>query len=118
MAYIDGFMAPVRADDRDTYVAWLKDQHAIFKEYGADVVVDAWEDDVPKGDVTSMRKAVALEDGERVALGWIMWPDKSTRDAAWAKVMEDPRMSQDSAPMPFDGKRMIFGGFAPVLITD
>ncbi|WP_299601676.1 DUF1428 domain-containing protein [uncultured Tateyamaria sp.] len=118
MSYIDGFMAPVRTEDRDTYVAWLKDQHALFKEYGADVIVDAWEDNVPEGEVTSMHKAVAVKEGEKVCLGWIIWPDKDTRDAAWAKVMDDPRMSPDQNPMPFDGQRMIFGGFAPVLITD
>ncbi|MEX0312510.1 MAG: DUF1428 domain-containing protein [Tateyamaria sp.] len=118
MPYIDAFLAPVRRTDRDAYAEWLKEQHAIFKEYGADTIVDTWEDDVPEGKVTSMHLAVAAEDGEAVALGWIVWPDKATRDAAWSKVMEDPRMSPDTNPMPFDGKRLIYGGFAPVLITD
>ncbi|WP_299044510.1 DUF1428 domain-containing protein [uncultured Tateyamaria sp.] len=117
MPYIDGFMAPVPTKDRDRFVTWLRDQHAVFKEYGADVIVDAWEDDVPEGEVTSMHRAVALKEGESVSLGWIMWPDKATRDAAWAKVMDDPRMTPEQNPMPFDGKRLIFGGFAPVLIT-
>ncbi|MEL6452297.1 MAG: DUF1428 domain-containing protein [Pseudomonadota bacterium] len=118
MPYIDGFMAAVPATNRDAYLAWLQDQHAIFKEYGADTIVDTWEDDVPTGEVTSMHKAVAAQDGERVAFSWIMWPDKDTRDAGWAKMMEDPRMSPEAAPMPFDGKRLIYGGFAPLLITD
>ena len=118
MPYIDGFIAAVPQDNRDAYAEWLKTQHAIFKEYGAGSIVDAWEDDVPPGEVTSMHKAVAAKDGEAVSLGWIVWPDKDTRDAGWAKLMEDPRMAPDANPMPFDGKRLIYGGFAPVLITD
>ncbi|MEL6888480.1 MAG: DUF1428 domain-containing protein [Pseudomonadota bacterium] len=117
MPYIDGFMAAVPVDNRAAYTDWLKDQHAIFKEYGADAIVDAWEDDVPPGEVTSMHKAVAAKDGECVAFSWIMWPDKVTRDAGWDKMMNDPRMSPENAPMPFDGKRLIYGGFAPLLMT-
>lgn len=118
MSYIDGFLAPVPADHREAYATWLVQQHEIFKEYGAQTIVDAWEDDVPPGEVTSMHKAVAAQEGEAVALGWIVWPDKATRDAGWAKMMEDPRMAPDANPMPFDGKRLIYGGFAPLLVTD
>ena len=117
MPYIDGFIAAVPVANREAYTDWLKTQHENFKEYGADSIVDTWEDDVPTGEVTSMHKAVAAQDGEAVSFGWIMWPDKGTRDAAWAKVMEDPRMAPDANPMPFDGKRLIYGGFAPALIT-
>lgn len=118
MPYFDGFIAPVPKGNKDAYATWLEAQHAIFKEYGADAIVDTWEDDVPEGEVTSLHKAVATQAGEAVALGWIVWPDKQTRDTAWAKVMQDPRMNPATNPMPFDGKRMIYGGFAPMRITD
>lgn len=117
MPYYDGFLAAVPADTRDSYADWLKKQHAIFKEYGALEIVDTWEDDVPPGEVTSMHKAVAAKEGEAVAFGWVTWPNKDTRDAAWARIMEDPRMGPEANPMPFDGQRMIFGGFAEVLTT-
>ena len=118
MTYIDGFLAPVPTSARDSYSAWLKEQHAVFREYGATAIVDAWEDDVPEGEVTSMHKAVAAKEGEAVAFGWIIWPDKATRNAGWERMMQDPRMSPDANPMPFDGARLVYGGFTPVLVTD
>jgi uncharacterized protein YbaA (DUF1428 family) len=88
---------------------------AVFLEYGASRVVEAWGDDVPDGKVTDHKRAVKAEDGEVPVFSWIEWPSKQSRDDNWKKIMEDPRMQPDHANMPFDGKRMIYGGFAPVL---
>ena len=115
MIYIDGFLAPVTAGtDRDAYRAFAEKAAPIFKEHGATRVVEGWEDDVPDGKVTDFRRAVQAGDGETVVFSWIEWPDKPTRDAGMRKVMEDPRM-QPGGPMPFDGKRLIFGGFQAVV---
>ncbi|URW77029.1 DUF1428 domain-containing protein [Sphingomonas donggukensis] len=86
----------------------------IFREYGATRVVEGWEDDVSDGKVTDYRRAVQAKDGENIVFSWIEWPDKATRDAGWAKVMADERM-KPPGDMPFDGKRMFWGGFAPLL---
>ena len=83
----------------------------LFKEYGALTVVDCWGDDVPEGKLTSFTMAVKRESEESVVFSWITWPSKAVRDDAWKKLMEDPRMSPADSPMPFDGKRMIYGGF-------
>jgi uncharacterized protein YbaA (DUF1428 family) len=78
-------------------------------------VVEGWGDDVPDGKVTDFRRAVKAEDGETVVCSWIEWPSKAVRDEAWQKIMADPRMQPDKDNMPFDGKRMFWGGFAPVI---
>src|SRR5882757_2187239 len=88
---------------------------AVFKEYGAVRVVEGWGDDVPDGQITDFRRAVKAEDGETIVYSWIEWPSKAARDEAWAKVMADPRMQPDKENMPFDGQRMFWGGFAPIL---
>jgi uncharacterized protein YbaA (DUF1428 family) len=117
--YIDGFVIPVPAENRQAFIDHAAKADPVFMELGAIRVVECWADDVPEGKVTDMRRAVDLADGEAVVFSWIEWPDKATRDAAFAKMMsedfKDPRMDQALNPMPFDGKRMIFGGFAPVL---
>jgi uncharacterized protein YbaA (DUF1428 family) len=87
----------------------------VFKEYGALRVVEAWGDDVPDGKVTDFRRAVAAKDGEVIVFSFIEWPSKEARDEAWPKLMADSRMQPDKATMPFDGQRMIYGGFATVL---
>jgi uncharacterized protein YbaA (DUF1428 family) len=78
-------------------------------------VVECWGEDVPQGTVTSFPMAVKLKEGETVAFGWIVWPDKDTRNAGMDKMMQDPRMKPDVNPMPFDGQRMIYGGFEQLL---
>ncbi|MEG3144298.1 DUF1428 domain-containing protein [Sphingomonas sp. RT2P30] len=116
MTYIDGFLAPVRADTtREAYGVYAEKAAPIFREHGATRVVEGWGDDVPDGTLTDFRRAVLATEGETVVFSWIEWPDKATRDAGMKKVMEDPRMQPLADPMPFDGKRMIFGGFAVIV---
>jgi uncharacterized protein YbaA (DUF1428 family) len=111
MTYVDGFVAAVPTANRDTYKKHAEDAAIIFKEYGALTLVECWGDDVPDGDVTSFPMAVKKTDDETVVFSWVTWPDKATRDAGWGKMMEDERMKPENNPMPFDGKRMIYGGF-------
>ena len=87
----------------------------IFKEHGATRCVECWADDVPDGKVTSFPMAVKRKDDEAVVFSWVEWPSKEARDAGMKKVMEDPRMPQDMSAMPFDGQRMIYGGFQPIV---
>ncbi|HEX8486129.1 DUF1428 domain-containing protein [Sphingomonas sp.] len=116
MAYIDGFLVPVRAGvTREDYRAFAALGAGVLKEHGATRIVEAWEDDVPDGTVTDFRRSVQIAEGERVVFSWIEWPDKATRDQGMAKVMEDPRMQPGDTPFPFDGKRMIFGGFEAIV---
>lgn len=117
--YIDGFVIPVPAAKRQEFIDHARNADSLFMEMGALRVVEAWGDDVPEGKVTDFRRAVDATSDEIVAFSWIEWPDKATRDAAFARMMSedfnDPRMDQARNPMPFDGKRMIFGGFAAVV---
>ena len=114
MAYIDGFVIAAPIANKQTFIDFAKEFDPIFLEYGATRVVECWSDDVPHGKQTDFYRAVAAKDDEAVLFSWIEWPDKATRDAGMKKVMDDPRMDPNN-PMPFDGARMIFGGFAPVL---
>lgn len=117
MIYIDGFLAPIlAATTQDAYRDFAIKAAPIFKEHGATRVVEAWEDDVADGKQTDFRRAVQLKEGEHVVFSWIEWPDKATRDAGMKKVMEDPRMTPEAmGEMPFDGPRMIFGGFRAIV---
>lgn len=117
--YIDGFVIPVPAENRQAFIDHATTADAMFIEMGALRVVECWGDDVPDGKQTDFRRAVDAQGQEKVIFSWVEWPDKPTRDAAFAKMMSedfnDPRMDQTKNPMPFDGKRMIFGGFVPVV---
>lgn len=113
MAYIDGFVIPVTTADRDRFVAFASRTDAMMLEFGATRIVECWGDDVPAGTTTDFARSVALQEGETAVFSWIEWPDKATRDAGMARMMTDERFTAE--PMPFDGKRMIFGGFAPVV---
>ena len=116
MIYIDGFLAPVTAGtSEEAYAAFAQKAAPIFRDYGATRVVEGWEDDVPDGKTTDFRRAVQLREGEHVVFSWIEWPDKATRDAGMKKVIEDPRMQPGAEPMPFDGPRMVWGGFRAVV---
>jgi uncharacterized protein YbaA (DUF1428 family) len=112
--YIDGFVVPVPTGRKADYIAMAEKGWPLFKEFGALRLTECWGDDVPKGKVTDFYGAVKAEETETVVFAWITWPDKATRDAGMKKMMEDPRM-KDMSDMPFDGKRMIFGGFQPVV---
>ena len=111
MSYIDGFVIAVPTANRETFIAHARELDPVFLELGATRVVEGWGDDVPRGQVTDFHRAVAAKDDETVVFSWVEWPDKATRDAGMKKMMEDPRMDPANNPMPFDGKRMIFGGF-------
>ena len=110
MTYVTGFLTPVKSEDKARYVKSAQVAWPLFQKYGALSQVETWGEDVPEGKLTDFRRAVALKDGETVAVGWITWPDKATRDAAWAVLM-DPNGPMGGMDMPFDGKRMIFGAF-------
>jgi uncharacterized protein YbaA (DUF1428 family) len=113
--YADGFLVPVPAGNKEAYRDLAAKAAAVFKEHGATRVVEAWGDDVPDGKVTDYRSAVKATGDENVVYSWIEWPSKEARDEGWKKVMADPRMQPDMDNMPFDGRRMIYGGFAPIL---
>jgi uncharacterized protein YbaA (DUF1428 family) len=115
MGYADGYLVPVPAGNKEAYRALADKAAAIFKEYGATRVVEAWGDDVPDGKVTDYKRAVKATADEKVVYSWVEWPSKGARDEGWKKVMADPRMQPDKDTMPFDGKRMIYGGFTPIL---
>jgi uncharacterized protein YbaA (DUF1428 family) len=116
-AYVDGFVLPVPESNRGAYRAMAETAAAVFREYGATRVVEAWAEDVPEGQVTDFNRSVQAQDGEKVVFSWIEWPSREARNEAWAKVMEDPRMKPDHENMPFDGQRMFWGGFQPVIDT-
>ena len=113
MAYVDGFVAAVPAANKDSYLDHARQALPLFKEYGALRMVECWGDDVPDGKVTDFRGAVKAKTDEVVVFSWIEWPSKAVRDAGMKRMMEDARM-RDMA-MPFDGQRMIYGGFQPIL---
>lgn len=111
MSYVDGFLIPVTHDNREAYKALAELAAPIFIEHGALRVVECWGDNLEHGKHTDFFMAVKAEETENVVFAWIEWPSKEARDAGNAKVMADPRMKIDGE-MPFDGKRMMFGGFS------
>jgi uncharacterized protein YbaA (DUF1428 family) len=115
MSYIDGFVAAVPTANREAYRAYSEMAAPIFKEYGAISLMECWGDEVPQGKVTSFPMAVQLKDDETVVFSWIVWPSKEVRNEGMAKIMADPRFDPKTNPMPFDGKRLIFGGFVPLV---
>lgn len=112
MAYISGFLTPVKTEDKERYVTSAKKSWPLFKKYGALEQVETWGVDVPPGKVTGFDLAVKLEDGEVVVFSWIKWPDKATAEACFATMESDP--AWQDMDMPFDGKRMMWGGFQPI----
>jgi uncharacterized protein YbaA (DUF1428 family) len=119
MPYIDGFVIAVPTGRKQEFIDHALKGNSVFKELGATRILECWGDDVPDGNLTDFRKAVRAEDGETVVFSWIEWPDKATRDVAMSRMGEimttDARMNPETNPMPFDGRRMIFGGFTPVV---
>ena len=114
MGYVDGFVLPVHESKADAYRALAERAAPIFEEHGATRIVEALGDDLMKGKVTDFYRAVKAEEGDNVVFSWIEWPSKEARVAGWEKVMADERMKPEG-DMPFDGKRMFWGGFAPIL---
>jgi uncharacterized protein YbaA (DUF1428 family) len=114
MSYIDGFLVPVRRDRKDAYLEAARLAAPIFLDCGALRVVETWGDDLPPGKVTDFTLAVKGEAEETTAFSWVEWPSKAVRDEGMKKFMADPRMAGMGDP-PFDGKRMVFGGFETIL---
>ena len=117
MAYVDGFVAAVPTANKERYIRHASDAAVVFKEYGVLKMVECWGDDVPDGKVTSFAMAVQCKPDETVIFSWLVWPSRTVRDQAMPRIMEDPRLQPDVNPMPFDGKRLICGGFEVVLET-
>ena len=116
MSYIDGIVIPVPRDKKEAYRDVSKRAAAIFKEHGALRVVECWGDDIPDGKSTDFKRAVKAEPGETVVFSWVVWPSKEARDAGNQKMMADSRMQMSD--MPFDGKRLIYGGFELLLDSE
>lgn len=119
MSYVDGFLMAVPTANKQKFIEHAQNGDSIFTELGATRVVECWGDDVPDGEVTDFRKSVKAKADETVVFSWIEWPDKKTRDAAMSTMMSDDfndeRMDPEKNPMPFDGKRLIYGGFMPIV---
>ena len=113
MGYFQGFVIPVKHGNKAAYRDLAAKAAPFFTETGATRIVECWEDDVPDGKVTDLRRAVKAQEGESIVFSWILWPDKATCDAAHQKMMADERMKPDE-PMPFEGDRMIYAGFDTV----
>ena len=113
MSYVDGVVAAVPEANKEAYIEHARQAAEIFREFGATEVVECWGDDVPEGKINSMHTAVQRKEEEAIIFSWIIWPSKEIRDAGWGRMMEDNRMADQE--MPFDGSRMIFGGFNMVL---
>ncbi|MCW8195979.1 DUF1428 domain-containing protein [Proteobacteria bacterium 005FR1] len=115
MSYIDGFVIPVPKDSKEEFIRHAETADKMIMEFGALSILECWADDVPEGKLTDFYRAVETKEGETVVFAWIEWPSKEVRDAGMARMIEDPRMDPENNPMPFDGKRMIYGGFVPVV---
>jgi uncharacterized protein YbaA (DUF1428 family) len=119
MSYIDGFVIAVPKANKQKFIDHATTADSMFMEMGAIRVIECWADDVPDGTTTDFRMAVKATEDEEVIFSWIEWPDRETRDKGYAVMMDpdnkDPRMDQEKNPIPFDGKRMIWGGFRPVV---
>jgi uncharacterized protein YbaA (DUF1428 family) len=122
MSYIDGFVIAVPKANKEKFTHHAQTADPAFMELGATRVLECWEDAVPDGKVTDFRRAVQAKEDEAVVFSWVEWPDKTTRDAGMKQMMNDmesdPRINSEKNPMPFDGMRMVFGGFAPVVALE
>lgn len=120
MIYIDGFVLAVPTANKEKFIHHAREANSAFMDLGATRILECWGDDVPHGKQTDFFRAVQAKEDETVVFSWVEWPDKATRDAAMARMKEsmttDPRLNPEKNPMPFDGARMIYGGFQPVVI--
>ena len=115
MTYLTGSVLAVPTANREAYIDHAKRAWPHFRKRGALRLIESWGEDVPRGQVSDFWGAVKATDGETVVFSWIEWPDKATCDAAWQDMMADETMAADMGDMPFDGKRMIWGGFEPLV---
>jgi uncharacterized protein YbaA (DUF1428 family) len=114
MSYIDGFVAAVPLANKEAYRKHAAEALPYFKKLGVTRMVENWGDDVPDGKVTDFKRSVKAKPDEAIIFSWLEYPDKATRDKANESMMNDPQMKDMGKSMPFDGQRMIFGGFAPI----
>jgi uncharacterized protein YbaA (DUF1428 family) len=117
MTYVDGFVAAVPTAHKEDFLRHCHVAAQVFKECGALQIVECWGDDVPEGTLTSFPRAVQKRDDETVVFSWITWPSRETRNEGMKKAMTDHRLNDEINPMPFDGKRMIYGGFEVISTT-
>ena len=117
MSYIDGFILPLPNGKEEEYRKQAETFARKASDHGAIGTVEAIGDGLEHGNVTDFYRAVQAEEGENVVFSFIIWPDKATRDASWEKLMADPEMQPGVVDMPFDGKRMFWGGFKPLVNT-
>ena len=115
MHYFDCFVAAVPKENKQKYLEHARNSAEVFKDHGALKITEAWGDDIPEGETTSLPLAVQCKEDENVVFSTVVWPSKEARNQGWAAIMEDPRMSDEANPMPFDGKRLIYGGFETLL---
>jgi len=115
MTYVDGYVLAVPTANRQAYIGLAELASVVFRDHGALSVVENWGDDVPKGKITSFPMAVKCREDETVVFSWITWPSRAARDSGMKNTMQDPRMKFEDGAMPFDGKRMIFGGFETIV---
>ena len=113
--YADGYIVPVPDANKEAYRELAQKMSGVFIDYGATRVVEAWADDVPDGKVTDYARAAHKKDGESIVYSWVEWPSKEARTQGWEKMMADERMKASSENTPYDGARMIYGGFAPIV---
>jgi uncharacterized protein YbaA (DUF1428 family) len=118
-SYVQGFIVPVPAGKRESYRKMAEEVWPLFKEYGALHVVEAWGDDVPEGKLTDFRRAVKAEPDEKIVFSFMEWPSREICDAAAERMMKDERMKPpDGMDIPFDGKRMVYGGFTQIVTIE
>ena len=115
MEYIDGLVAAVPNENKDEYIEPARRTASIFKSHGALKLIECWGDNVPDGEVTSFLKAVKCQSNETVVFSWIVWPSKEIRDAGMEAIMKDEKLKLEMTQMPFDGTRLMYGGFSKVV---
>lgn len=115
MDYIEGIVAAVPTKNKDEFIKHASEAAAVFKEHGATRLVECWGDNIPSGEITSFPLAVKCKEDETVVFSWVVWPSREARDTGMEAVMNDSRMSEEINPMPFDGTRLIYGGFQMIV---
>ena len=115
MTYVDGYVLAVPKTNKEAYARQAEIFAGFAKRHGALSIMESWQDDVPEGKGTDFFKAVQCKADEAVVFAWTIWPSKDVRDTAIKAMEEDPALAEQFQSMPFDGKRMIYGGFAPFI---